>query len=268
MDVTMISLRHLQMAGGHQFAEVVDVAQMLPLEQVIDSDWTVRCRVISDQVVTALAHRGNVFVLVRSGPGRTAVECATSTAESADQVAKEFRLKLASLLVEPNPRKTRVRMWSMGASRGQLYIKTIATIPWSENRDNYPRRVAVTLDELVRFHNPDVLPGKVILWHGEPGTGKTSAIRALIHEWREWCTAHRVIDPEKFFFDPTYIAEVLSCPDPKPWKLLIAEDCDEYLVRQTGGVAGALGRLLNLTDGLFGQGSNTMVLLTTNASLG
>jgi hypothetical protein len=49
---------------------------------------------------------------------------------------------------------------------------------------------------------------------------------------------------------------------------LSPEDCDEYISQRPGGVVtGSLSRLLNLTDGLFGQGSNAIVLLTSNASI-
>ena len=32
--------------------------------------------------------------------------------------------------------------------------------------------------------------GALLLWHGEPGTGKTHALRALVRSWRDWCSAH------------------------------------------------------------------------------
>lgn len=38
--------------------------------------------------------------------------------------------------------------------------------------------------------------GKLVLWHGEPGTGKTYALRTLAWEWRDWCDFHYVIDPQ------------------------------------------------------------------------
>jgi hypothetical protein len=37
------------------------------------------------------------------------------------------------------------------------------------------------------------------LWHGEPGTGKTFAIRALALAWKEWCRFEYVIDPVQLF---------------------------------------------------------------------
>lgn len=52
------------------------------------------------------------------------------------------------------------------------------------------------------------------------------------------------------------------------WRLLVLEDCDE-LVRAgaKSGSGQALWRLLNLTDGLIGQGLHTLVAITTNDPL-
>jgi hypothetical protein len=90
-----------------------------------------------------------------------------------------------------------------------------------------------------------------------------------------------ILDPERFFDDPGYIMEVsLGFDDepgdpgdgspvpPRPWRMLVLEDCDELLQadakRRTGQ---ALARLLNLTDGLIGQGLAVLVALTTNEPL-
>ena len=52
------------------------------------------------------------------------------------------------------------------------------------------------------------------------------------------------------------------------WKLVIAEDADEYVRSDARRRAGAsLGRLLNVADGMLGQGLNTLVLLTTNEEI-
>jgi hypothetical protein len=52
------------------------------------------------------------------------------------------------------------------------------------------------------------------------------------------------------------------------WRLLVVEDCDD-LVRDDGRSSSgqALSRLLNLTDGLVGQGRDVMVALTTNSDI-
>jgi len=39
--------------------------------------------------------------------------------------------------------------------------------------------------------------GRLLLWTGPPGTGKTYALRTLAWEWRRWCSFHYVTDPRR-----------------------------------------------------------------------
>ena len=138
---------------------------------------------------------------------------------------------------------------------------------------------------------PPLDGGKLLLWHGEPGTGKSYGIRALMREWRTWCRAHYIVDPERFFGEADYMLSVIldqteddadECEpvgvssDPKvpieaehPWHLLVMEDSDEFLQADAKDRQGqSLSRLLNMADGLIGQGLNLLVLITTNEPLG
>jgi hypothetical protein len=52
------------------------------------------------------------------------------------------------------------------------------------------------------------------------------------------------------------------------WRLLIAEDADRYLQPTTHLRDNlALDRLLNVADGILGQGCNIIILLTTNSNV-
>jgi hypothetical protein len=116
--------------------------------------------------------------------------------------------------------------------------------------------------------------GRLLLWHGDPGTGKTHAVRALGWEWRDWCDLVYVTDPEAFFGGgPSYMLRVLlegeedqddEDGDPR-WRLLVLEDTGELLSADAKARTGqGLSRLLNLVDGLIGQGLRLLVLVTTN----
>jgi hypothetical protein len=57
--------------------------------------------------------------------------------------------------------------------------------------------------------------------------------------------------------------------DDERWRLLVLEDTGELLVADAKERVGqGLSRFLNLVDGLIGQGLRTMVLVTTNESVG
>jgi ATP-dependent 26S proteasome regulatory subunit len=87
-----------------------------------------------------------------------------------------------------------------------------------------------------------------------------------------------VLDPEALFGrDAAYFMHVLfNDPDDgdeedavAKSRVLVLEDCDELLSADAKERAGqGLARLLNLVDGLIGQGLNVNVVITTNEPLG
>ena len=164
-----------------------------------------------------------------------------------------------------------ITFWHYVEGQGPHRAQRFLELPrWSEVQNNYPATVAAPLAELIRMR-PEA-GGRLILWHGAPGTGKTSALRALIRDWSPWCDAHFVSDPEQFFGRADYLLHALTSDDhgaARRWRLVIAEDADDYIRSDARRRSGwAMTRLLNLTDGLLGQGLRVLVLITTNEDLG
>jgi hypothetical protein len=162
-----------------------------------------------------------------------------------------------------------------GDHRPERESKLIAAPRWREIAANYPAGVRKELGHVMELGSPEGTAGSgLMLWRGLPGTGKTWAVRALAREWGHWCNFHYVIDPAAFFTNARYMLNLLSKLDEvsenqdeaeQKWNLLVLEDAGEFIATDSRQQHGqALAKLLNLTDGLFGQGLRLMVLITTN----
>jgi len=280
--------------GQAQFAETVfrhglrhtAAAQWTTTSKSLDAvlphaQSTVRAhRMQSALLDLAPLHGELAFALVTLRRGTAHVDIAAENPERTDEVERWLRATFPAPEATERP-EIAVRFWSCSPHGAGCSSRTIAVPPLGEIEANYPTGVR---DRLARLAGPEFRPGEggqLILWYGPPGTGKTYALRALGWEWREWCELHYVIDPEMFFGQRAdYMIDVLLDEDepllnrgpgaeirPK-WRLLVLEDTGELLAADAKHTTGqGLSRLLNLVDGMVGQGLRVLVLVTTNELL-
>jgi hypothetical protein len=168
--------------------------------------------------------------------------------------------------------------FSTNTSRGARIVRRkIVVNPWEKIQDNYVESVKESMLELTKDFS-FLKGGQLLLWHGDPGTGKTYAIRALSYSWRETCDFFYVIDPEMFFGDPSYMLDLIlkdndyDEPDDLnyvgKWKVMVLEDAGDLVTQDAAEKMGqGLSRLLNTVDGLIGQGLRFLILITTNQSM-
>lgn len=222
-------------------------------------------------------HAGKaVFVISKE---RREVRCSVF-AETLD-AAGEWVVKLREALppAEPKEKLLDVTFWYSTANGPRSYDRQLKAPTWKDIEANYPANTRQRLQQLQKIELTEG-SGKLVLWQGEPGTGKTFALRALGEEWASWCRIHYVLDPERFFAEGDYLLTVILGGDSTPqvqgqqqtqeqWRLIVLEDAGEMLARDAKMQVGqGLARLLNLCDGLLGQGLRVLVLITTNEHVG
>ena len=278
-DLVRLAFRAAQIDGREPFVRSTTIDYPVAPTSLLPDDAVIERSVTTDTNVVALARSPRGTLLISVSPRSASVSVSASTDEMAGAIVGDV---LACAPTRVDPGTVPIRTWHLaGRERPVGTDRRVGAPEWSEIARNYPAAVRDQIEALLGLERP-ARTGKLILWHGAPGTGKTTALRSLLRAWAPWCAGQYISDPERFFEDPGYIGEVLTrsaAPRHGPtlthagepdalWRILVAEDADEYLRASARRDAGAgLGRLLNLADGILGQGYNTLILLTTNEEL-
>ncbi len=120
-------------------------------------------------------------------------------------------------------------------------------------------------DDLTEHHNSILkclnkkAKSGIMLFYGDPGTGKSTYIRYLIH----------YIKKDVIFMSPA-MASNLDSPSltrlliNNPNSVLIIEDAEDLLISREKGKNSSISMLLNLTDGLLGDSLGIQIIATFN----
>lgn len=191
--------------------------------------------------------------------------------EDAEMTLLEIEQRIPARKI-PENEWVNVAFWTQRPDGASTYHdRRIVAPDWADVDINYPRYARNDLSDVHGWETPPLNGGRLMLLHGPPGTGKTNLIRSIARAWKQWCTMHYVVDPENFFGNAHYMMSVLldgDAPESEMWRLVIVEDADELLSIEAKTREGQnVSRLLNVCDGLVGQGLRVLVLLTSNEPL-
>lgn len=156
----------------------------------------------------------------------------------------------------------------MTNSNGRLEFKSLPKrVDSPLIRDNYSPEVVSGYDRITGDLTGKVPHGRIGIFDGPPGTGKTHLVESLI-------TGNEDVN---FVFVPPYTITGLTEPsglpalidfsasnDNKPI-VLVCEDADEIIAPRDAGNISYVSQVLNLGDGILGKLLDIRLILTTNA---
>lgn len=297
VDVPAAKMVILQAEGGCPYVVKARLGRVPDEGEIEALGFSQVCSTVSHQQDRTLRSvfythlSGEKHLHLSGGSGEMHVAVAARSQSEADEILRSLSAMFVEVGDEPDPSLVPVR-FSWYASGPRYKQRMIESPEWDEVATNYPAGTREALKSLHDYNPEQTANGRLLMFHGVPGTGKTTAVRSLARAWSPWCAARYIVDPEALFSVPEYLLEVaLENPSnrrgsrlladledldevpengtPPRWQLVIVEDVDELIRADAKDRTGqALGRLLNLTDGLLGQGLRTLFLLTTNERMG
>jgi len=216
-------------------------------------------------------HEDWMAVVVYMKRNRSAfVEIVGKTQKVIDEAVKSIFRGVKELVIS-DPNKISLNfVFSMGGG-ASINPRSIDIETWDSIKNNYSESIIPDVDYLMNL-TPDKIAGKLMILHGPTGTGKTTLLSCLAGKWKNWCQASYIIDPQRLLNDPQYMYNTLlgeSFDDPNRWKLIIMEDSDDE-TRSDAKLSShgpGLSSLLNITDGLLGQGRKLVIAITTNEKI-
>lgn len=186
---------------------------------------------------------------------------------TATSLDKEFILDLQKFvkpffITEP----PQGHIYAIVSNGNHLSLNSIGNAGIPLERHNYNPKVLEDYDYVIKDLNSDSPSGRISIIEGEPGTGKTHLIRAMLL---------RVPDAMFVLVSPDMVSQ-LDGPQLLPLLLshrsnhegpmiLVLEDADRCLVVRQGDNISSIQSLLNLGDGILGSLLDLRIVATTNA---
>lgn len=232
-------------------------------------------RSASGMTIYGKCRETGILYLLQTSMNLIWVYVSGDTPEQTEKWVEKFTDGCPAVHDETDLDRVQVNFWML-ANTPVSTARSIEIYHWSDVERNYSSQSRDELAELMGAEAPEV-GGKLVLWHGPPGGGKTSAIKALADSWRGWAKTEYITDPEAFFGSAAYMMSVLNRnssfinddgEEEEMWRLIVIEDAGQYVKSDADiSVGQGFGRLLNITDGLVGQGMKIIVLVTTNQGI-
>lgn len=208
------------------------------------------CLFLWDESIVELEHSGKNYMSI-----------------SVNSLSKEFVTELRNFIKPLFVTEiAQGHVFAIVSQGGGLSLNNIGNAGISLERRNYNPKVLEDYDYVVKDLNSSSPSGRIAIMEGEPGTGKTHLVRAMLME---------VPDAMFVLVSPDLVSQ-MGGPQLLPLLLsqrrnqngpiiLVLEDADKCLVTRQGDNINSIQSLLNLGDGILGSLLDLRIIATTNA---
>lgn len=166
------------------------------------------------------------------------------------------------------PKIERGYVFAIVNEHNNFHLSTIGNAGIRLNKINYTDKVNADYNYIVQDLNSKSPSGRITIFEGDPGTGKSHIIRSLLLD----------VPGAMFVLVPPDMVSSLSGPQLLPLLLrqkqssslngpiiLLLEDADKCLVSRQADNINSIQSLLNLGDGILGSLLDLRIVATTNA---
>lgn len=213
-----------------------------------------------------VAFSSGVMVQLRISPTRRRTTTAfTIYAGSPFKNGVDILQKYAEQFIQPPPTK-KDKIHIITQSNNDFYLKDIPLKPKKNSKfsfKNYNEDFETVSNHVIKTLTEDNENG-LVLFHGDPGTGKTSYLKHLLH----------TISTKKLIYMPPDLTQHLSSPgfisfmmSEATNSILLIEDAENVLRHREAGGNQAVSNILNLSDGILGDVMKLQIVCTFNSKL-
>lgn len=213
----------------------------------------------------------NIAISILLDPEQEACFYTISSRNSSEEASKLSNDLFASLSFRPISKDATIdfSFWFASHSGVQKRIKRLSVPSWFDIGYNYHPDTRLGIEQLLCSAETGQINGGIVVLRGSPGTGKTHLIRSLCRAMATKFSANYIVDLPTFLSNGDYMFDVMMFDqDGIVGKFIIAEDADMILGQNARENSGpGFGTLLNASNGILGQGTNSIFILSTNKEI-
>lgn len=217
-------------------------------------------------IANIVFEHSKTIIQIRISPTRRRTMTAfTILSDRFDSSGVNTLKEYAKQFIAPPPTK-KDKIHIITQSNNDFYLKDIPLTSKKKDMfsyENYNDGFEEISTRIINTLKTDSESG-LVLFHGDPGTGKTSYLKRLL----------RVIDNKKLIYMPPDLTEHLSSPgfitfmmSEATNSVLLIEDAENVLRHREAGGNQAVSNILNLSDGILGDVLKLQIVCTFNSKL-